>query len=277
MKFYNKTRKSKSILKRLLKEKKFHLIPAYYLALSSYLGKEGIHNGGSHKFADHIYEKKHKGKFLFGKIIDWGFLRLKSARAMRARYIHAKNEIKKYIDEHKKDSEIHILAVPSGYAREMFEVHDELKQKKHPKYSKIYWHLLDLNQDLIKEIKQTKNPSEKFNFWIGDALNQKSFVTKHKFDIIISLGFTDFVDEEKTLQFYKIVKQNLIEDGIFINSSMKKYWLSDYLLTNIAELNTIYRTKEELLKLIKKAGFSSYNSYNDKTKILSTVIAKNKK
>src|SRR3989338_2116869 len=123
MKFHNRTRRSESIPKKLLWGKKYHLLPIYYLLLTSKLAKEGIINGGSYEFADHIYRGKAEGRFFIGTILDWVLLRLRSTQAFRFRYVSCKHEILKTIEENNTNNNpLHILSVPSGYAREFFEI-----------------------------------------------------------------------------------------------------------------------------------------------------------
>src|SRR5713226_1071601 len=118
--FYNRTRRTPSIPRRLVREGKFHLLPVYYLGLTTELGKEAIHNSGSYDFADHIYANRPVGRFLIGYLLDALFLNLKSARSFRSRYLSARNEIQRLILE--RDDPVDVLAVPCGLARELFDV-----------------------------------------------------------------------------------------------------------------------------------------------------------
>lgn len=275
MKYYNKTRKSKSIPKRLLKEGRVHLIPVYYLLLTSNLAKEGIINGGSYKFADHIYEGKAKGKYLFGTLLDWIFLRLKSSKSFRFRYISCKKEIMNLIESNRYNKKnLHILSVPSGYAREIFEIADELKSNNHKKYAYVNWHLLDLDKKLISEIKEKFNKNDhNLRYWSWDALNYKIFTKMGKFDLIMSTGFVDFLSDEQAVKFYRLIYKTLKSKGKFVTSGMKRHRLSDYLLRNIAELHTFYRTEEQLKNLASNAGFKSMRTYQEPNKILTMLVA----
>lgn len=271
MKFYNRTRVSKSIPARLVKEKKFHLIPLYYLLMLSHLGKEGINNGGSYEFADHIYYGKPKGRYGIGYVIDFILLNLKSARSFRFRYTSAKEEIKLFVNSVKKRGKIRIATIPSGYAREIFEMDRELKQSNNSNYDKIEWHLLDLDKELLKEV-ENKNPLKNVHYWPGDALSDKPYNDMGKLDLIISIGFTEFLNDGQTLEFYKKMSKQLNRGGIFITSGMISHKLSDYLLKNIAELKTSYRDKEDLIKLGVGAGFKLQRVYQDKDMIQTMLV-----
>ncbi|MEK6967683.1 MAG: class I SAM-dependent methyltransferase family protein [Nanoarchaeota archaeon] len=264
MKFYNKTRKTKSIPLKLLKCGKWHLIPLYFLFSTSYLASEGIKNGGSYKFADHVYNGKPKGRFLIGSVLDSIFLNMPSAKAMRFRYKRSKQELKRIINNSKK-RRLDVLAIPSGLGREIFEANKEIGNDQ------INYHFIDLDKGLINKL-GADNTKNNFFFHSGDALDKKTYYKN--FDIIVSLGMVDFLDDRKTLLFYKIIKNKLNKGGFFISSGMREHKLTNYLLKNLGELNAVYRSTETLIKLSKRAGFRSVKTYEDKTGLQTMVIAK---
>ncbi|MDQ3856012.1 MAG: hypothetical protein M3281_06410, partial [Chloroflexota bacterium] len=128
--YWNRTRSSRSIPRKLLREGRPFLIPLYYLLLTSELASEGIRNSGSYRFADHIYAGRPAGKLLIGSMLDAVLLRLPSARAFRARYVYAKDEVRCCIaGARAAGGQFAVLAVPSGYARELMELAPELADK----------------------------------------------------------------------------------------------------------------------------------------------------
>lgn len=269
-KFHNKTRKSHSIPRKLLREGKFYLLPIYYLLLTSELAREGIKNSGSYRFADHIYANKPKGKFIIGYLLDFIFLKLKSARSLRSRYIHAKEEIYNLILTTNHKNPIDILAVPSGLAREFFEVAHELKMANHPFYQRIRWHGIDLDHELVEIVTRENNHHKhKMFFWQGDAFHEETYQKNQKYDMIISTGFVDFLNDQDTLCFYKITHTNLKSGGIFFTSGMRPHKLSEYLMKTFAELHTQYRSEESLKRLAHQAGFSTIRTYQNE---LQTIL-----
>jgi len=269
-KFYNKTRQSFSIPRKLLKEGKFYLLPIYYLLLTSELAREGIKNSGSYRFADHIYANRPKGKFIIGYLLDSILLKLKSSRSLRSRYIHAKEEIYNLIATTVHKNPIDILAVPSGLAREFFEVAHELKITDHPFYKRIRWHGIDLDHELVEMVTR-KNDYHKHQmfFWQGDAFHEETYRKNKNYDMIISTGFVDFLNDQDTLLFYKIVHTNLKKGGIFFTSGMTPHKLSEYLMKTFAELHTQYRSEDDLKKLARQAGFKTLRTYQNE---LQTIL-----
>lgn len=274
-KFYNRTRVSKSIPLKLLLEGKPYLIPLYYLMLTSELANEGIRNSGSYKFADHIYRRRPKGKFIIGYLLDAILLNLKSAKSFRSRYLYSKEEIHRKINEHSfVEEHLNILAVPSGLARELFEVADELKNNNHPHYQKIKFHGIDLDKSLVTYLnKRSRQSKHNINFFLGDALSEDHYPKNQSYDIIISMGLTEFLNDDDTVKFYALAKRKLKKSGRLVTSGMIPHRLSDYLLRNIGELHTYYRSKEQLEVLAKQAGFENIKMYQDTHKLQTMLIA----
>lgn len=274
--FHNRTRISHSIPRRLFREGKFYLIPIYYIMLTSDLAHEAIKNSGSYTFADHIYRDQPSGRFLFGTVLDAILLKLPSSRSMRMRYVYGKSEMHAVISRmHLKDdsSTLDILAVPSGLGRELFEVAEELIQIEHPQLRRIRFFGLDLDSDLVAEMNKR---GEAFlipiEFFSGDALNASDYPASY--DMIFSTGLTEFLDDDKVEQFYRVVLSKLKAGGVFVTSGMLPHPISAYLMSNIAELHAWYRDENDLRVLAGAAGFSSVNTYKDPVGLQTMMIAR---
>lgn len=270
-KYYNKTRISPSIPKKLISQGKWYLLPLYYVLSTSFLAKEGIENSGSYRFADHVYAQSPRGRFLIGWIIDNFLLRLPSAIAMRFRYIKVKEELKKII-KNSPDQEIHIFYVPTGLGREFFEIDQEMGPNlEFPK--KIHLHGLDLDEELIRNMKEkSKNTHMNISFNQGDAFHKRNY--EQKYDMVISTGFVDFLEKDEARVFFDYVYATLKPEGIFLTSGMLPHRLSEYLMKQFAELKTSYRSKEDLILLAEEAGFSSHQIEHDKHKLQTVIITK---
>src|SRR5687768_2617935 len=129
----NRTRRSESIPRRLVAERKYHLLPVYALLTTSDLAREGIRNSGSFRFADHIYRNEPSGRFGVGRMLDRVLLALRGARSMRSRFFHSRNEILRAVNElsgvakgiptgSPARERISVLSVPCGIARDLFDV-----------------------------------------------------------------------------------------------------------------------------------------------------------
>jgi len=272
-KFVNRTRKSISIPLRLLREGNIHLIPIYYLFLLSDLAKEGVKNSGSYKFADHVYQGVPKGRFVLGKLIDWVFLNMRSARSFKNRHIHAKEEILKNLKKFQNEKTIHVMSIPSGIPRYFIEISDQLSSASPSLYKKISFHCFDLDikvHELTKEILAGKDSN--FVFHRGNALRADHYnINPH---IIVSTGFGEFLDDEMLVEFYQTCYSKLLKGGVFITTATDKEPLSEYLMRNLGELNAYYRTKNDVEKIFAKTLFKDVSTYRDRIGLQTIVVAK---
>jgi 2-polyprenyl-3-methyl-5-hydroxy-6-metoxy-1,4-benzoquinol methylase len=266
--FHNRTRRTASIPRRLVREGKVHLLPVYYLGLTTELGKEAIKNSGSYDFADHIYGNRPAGRFLIGYLLDAVFLNLKSARALRSRYRYARSEIQRLIAE--RTDAVDVLAVPCGLARELFEVSAWLADAHRSRQARLCG--MDLDQGLVNRLATTsRRLGFAMEFVCGDALSADAY-SPHLFDGIVSLGFTEFLDDALAAAFYRLAHTKLKPGGRLITSGMRPHRLSDYLLRNVADLQTSYRSTETLRGLARQAGFEQISTYEDRTGLQTMLI-----
>lgn len=266
--FHNKTRTSESIPRKLIRKKKYHLVPLYYLLTTSDLAREGIHHSGSYRFADHIYQGKPKGRHGIGKLLDYIFLNLPSAKAFQYRYHRVKEHLHKKVSEN-DNNPIKILYVPPGLAREYFEVDEELKRLG-KSTQHIHFHGLDLDAELVDLLNERGDATySNMNFFVGDALDNKYYADKYH--LVLSTGFLDFLPYEEARLFFSLVYNALEPGGEFITSGMQPHKLSDYLMREFAELHTVYRSKDELIALATEAGFKDIEAETHKNG-LQTVI-----
>jgi hypothetical protein len=263
-KFHNRTRTSESIPARLASEGKWYLLPVYYVLWMSDLAREGIRNSGSYQFADHIYAGRPSGRFLFGTLLDAVLLRLNSARSMRARYLHARKEIADLIASSPGDRELRILSVPSGLARELFESAAAFPVASNSEHGRLHWTGMDLDLELIDALnRKAARRGARMRFLAGDALTDGDHWGGSRYDMIISTGFTEFLDDELAERFQRLVLAHLSQGGVFVTSGMRRDPFSDYLLRNIGELRVHYRSEPELRILAGRVGFGQVRTYSD--------------
>lgn len=268
--FYNRTRIATSIPRKLLYEGHPHLIPLYYLLRTSELAREGMDNSGSFRFADHIYAARPSGRYGIGRVLDAVLLRMKSARALRARYVFAMKELRPLVrDAHDSGRRMDVLAVPCGLARELFELADGFEAERP---ADVQFHGLDLDEGLIMNVKQMSRGHVNLSFHVGDALSDTDY--PGTFDVILSTGLTEFLTDEEVIRFYRTAYKRLNPGGTFITSGLSRHAPSDYLLRTMAELHTHYRTEAELRGLAFAAGLWDVDAYQDSTCLQTMIIAR---
>src|SRR5688500_19723750 len=98
-----------------------YLAPLIPLLSLSDLASEGMANGGSFRFADHLYRAEPSGRLLVGYCLDSLFMRLPAATAFRRRYLHARDAMAMAIRSGAPSGTVRVLTVPCGIPRDIVE------------------------------------------------------------------------------------------------------------------------------------------------------------
>jgi hypothetical protein len=294
--FHNRTRRSASIPARLIEEGRFYLVPLYYLLLSSDLAREGIANSGSFAFADHVYAGRPSGRFGVGLLVDALFLSTPSARAMRFRCTAARDEILRFVGS-TESSVTRVLAVPCGLARELFEAGAVLRTGQEVVdatglrtgtravptdgwntiqanlRTTVEWYGVDLDAELIGSLRAQTKSHDGFLFQVGDAFDPSAY-SSGPFSAIVSTGFGEFLDDAQLVKFLATAREQLSDGGILITSAMGPSRFSDYLLRNLGEIHTHYRSAGHIVDLVSCAGFPTCRYYQDATGLQTMVVGR---
>ena len=270
----NRTRRSESIPRRLLAERKYHLLPVYALLTTSDLAREGIRNSGSFRFADHIYRNEPSGRYGVGRVVDRVLLRLRGTRSMRNRFFHSRREILRAVRETSAPGaadQIVVLSVPCGIARDLFEVAEILHRDEPALYENVRFVGIDLDNEPLDLSCELTKDHPAFDFRCADALKAESFPVG--VDIIVSLGFGEFLSDGMLYDFYRRCHSSLNNGGRFITSASRRDRISDYLARELAELYAHYRSAEQLTDLLKSAGFVKIQTTRDEVGFQTLAVA----
>lgn len=277
----NRTRRSDSIPRRLVAEGKYHLLPVYALLTTSDLAREGIRNSGSFRFADHIYRNEPSGRYGVGRVLDRVILGLRGARSMRSRFFHSRREILRAVREMSgvsavrgrsaSSEELIALSVPCGIARDLFDVAETLRMTEPAVYEHIRFIGIDLDPEPLDLSRDLTSDHPGFEFRCADALETGSLPLG--VDVIVSLGFGEFLSDDVLRDFYRRCHASLNSGGNFITSAMSRDRISDYLARELAELHTHYRSTEHLTDLLKSAGFAKIRTSRDQVGLQTLAVA----
>ena len=266
----NRTRRSASIPRRLVAEGKYHLLPVYALLTTSDLAREGIRNSGSFRFADHIYRNEPSGRYGFGRMLDRVLLGLRGARSMRSRFLHSRRELMRAIEE-RSPAEMLVVSVPCGIARDIYDVADTLRKKNSTRYDKVSFVGIDLDPEPLVLSRDLTREHPSFDFHCADALQPGTI--PDGVDVIISLGFGEFLADRTLFDFYRRCLLALKPGGRFITSAMNRDRISDYLARELAELHTHYRSTSDLTSLLSSAGFVEIRTSTDGPGLQTLAVA----
>ena len=267
----NRTRQSASIPRRLVSEGKYHLLPVYALLTTSDLAREGIRNSGSFRFADHIYRNEPSGRFGFGRMLDRALLKLKGARSMRSRFLHSRLEILRAIEECEPDRSVTVVSIPCGIARDLFDVAETLRRADREHYEKVEFIGIDLDPEPLALSRDLTSSHDCFQFICADALRQGTIPPR--VDVIVSLGFGEFLADGTLFDLYRRCLSALKPGGRFITSAMDRDRVSDYLARELAELHTHYRSTQQLRALLTSAGFVKVRTTTDTVGLQTLAVA----
>ena len=270
--FFNRTRTSASIPKRLFREGKLHLLLLYALLRASDLAREGIENSASYRFADHIYRGRPSGRFIIGKLLDALLLSLPGARSMRSRFLHARAEILAAARRHPAWRPFRVLSVPCGIAREVVESGLILCIEDPSLYERASFFGMDLDPQPLELSRDLAGGLTNLRFIQADAFDPAAY--PRELDLILSTGLGDFLPDVELVRFYAICRGALREGGTFVTSGMRRDPLADYLMRELGELRAHYRGSDELLRLLRRAGFHYVEARRDAIGLQTLIVAR---
>jgi hypothetical protein len=249
----NFTRKTVDLPAKFRREGRFALIPLYHLLRLSDLAREGIARSGSYRFADHIYRDEASGVGWFGRWLDRRLLNLAASRAMRGRYLRAREEMHRACRCHfesEKDAPFRILTVPCGIPRDVRDFAEQLKAKQPELQRLIEYNGMDLDPAVCAAAESFLAGSALHlpRVLQGNALDPKSY-TGQRYHFISSTGLGEFLGDDDLATLYSNVFETLTPGGVFFTSATAFEGASDALLRSF-ELHSHYRTRFDLKRLL---------------------------
>ncbi|CAM3108476.1 class I SAM-dependent methyltransferase family protein [Rariglobus hedericola] len=270
----NRTRRAGSLPRKFVREGAFHWLPIYAIARLSDLAREGIEHSGSYRFADHIYRNVPSGRTALGRWIDARFLASAASRAFRLRNDEASRALEAACDcDTTTDRTVRMLAVPCGLPRDL----NSLVKRRPDVASKIDYHGLDIDPNLLGLAGQFIAPSAaagaKCTFHEGNALNRTDY-PRNDFDVIVSTGLGEFLDDAQLALFYRNIHASLIPGGRFFTSATRREARTEAFLKAF-ELDTNYRTQPDLERALASVEqpWSRLEFTTDETGLQTFVIA----
>jgi hypothetical protein len=248
-KLVNYTRYSSSIPQRLLREK-FYLLPLYHLLRTSYLGKEGMDHSGSYSFADHIYRGNARGSLGIGWLLDYALLRLPAARSFRNRYLHSRDRIIELIYAMEPKG-CCVLSVPCGIPRDLAEVSAKLNPET---LERTRFFGVDADPAALAAARSLVGHLPQFQLICSDTFSPDALPSGQ--NAITSSGFAEFLDDQELIRFYRLCYEALDPGGLLITSATVRNPFTDFLMRELAELQTHYRDEAHLLSIFQQTPFS---------------------
>jgi SAM-dependent methyltransferase len=274
--FYNRTRVSPSIPRRLIRDGKWPLLPLYALLRTSDLAREGIDNSGSWRFADHIYRGRPSGRFLVGTVLDALLLSLPSSRSFRLRYLFVRREAERRLPTlvAERDRPVTVLSLPCGIPRDIAEAAASLRDRGELGPSATRFVGVDLDPEALtagRDLVEELGVDEDFELVEGDAFDPSRF--PQPLDLVTSTGFGEFLDDEQLRDFLENCHDALAPAGVLLTTASHRHRLSDYLLRQLGEIRVRYRSREEIEALLRSAGFGTVRTATDHRGLQTFAVA----
>ena len=272
--FFNRTRISRSLEMKLLRQGRPLGVLVYWLVRWSDLGREGIENSGSYRFADHIYRNEPSGRGKIGCWLDKTFLAMPAVKSFRNRFLAARDQLCEFLTERSGHSKsLDVLSAPCGIPRELADGARLFRQRTGRPLDGVNFHGIDLDTGLLAQARHFAEQNGLPNFVIhsGDALERTTYPDGT--DFITCTGLAEFVSDEQLERLYRIFFDVLRPGGLLVTSGMKRKLVSEYFL-RLAELKTHYRTGPQLEAIARRVPFAQVRTSMDEFGIQTILTAR---
>jgi len=270
----NRTRRSRSIPRRLLREGAPHLVPLYYLMRLSDLGREAIDHSGSFRFADHIYRGTASGRTVLGRMIDARLLAMPAARAFRRRCEQAQDVARRALESYPLDAgPLRMLAVPCGIPRDIINLSATLHAENPGLLARLEYHGLDIDPavlDLAGGLTAGCGLAA-VHYHLGNALVPGDYPSS-RFHVIVSTGLGEFLRNDELAAFYALAYDAMEQGGTFYTSATARDHRSDALL-RMAEVVTQYRRAGEVERILRQFPWTRLSLTPDSTGLQTFITA----
>jgi hypothetical protein len=270
---HNRTRRSRSIPRRLLREGRLHLLAAYYLLNLSDLGREGIANSGSYLFADHIYRNQPSGRGALGRWVDARLLFSPPAQAFRRRHLRCVEELRRALESFPEDvNPLRVLSIPCGLPRDLTLLAQTLLEERPDLLQRIEYHGMDIDDELLRLAEQftASTPIPVKQYHQGNALWAETF-PYGPFHFVVSTGLNEFLERDELEVFFRNVFDRLAPGGVFYTSATQMEPRSDALMRAF-ELVTRYHSTDEIEQTLGHLPWSRLKLVQDESGLQTFVV-----
>lgn len=245
---------------------------APFLALSD-LASEGMANGGSFRFADHLYKGEPSGRLLVGYCLDSVFMRMPAAAAFRRRYLRARDAIALVIRARASKGRVRVLTVPCGIPRDIVEAADMLAREAPTLLDRVEYVGMDIDPAALRVAQEFAGGSSlrAVTFHQGNALKREDFPAG-RFHVVSSTGLTEFLDDREVEELFGNVYEALEAGGTFYTSASAADPIATRLL-DVINLRARYRSQAEIGSIIGRLPWQHVTYVVDPTGLQTFVTA----
>lgn len=242
------------------------------LALSD-LASEGMANGGSFRFADHLYKAEPSGRFLVGYCLDSVFMRLPAAAAFRRRYLYARDALSLAIRSVTPGERVRLLTIPCGIPRDVVEAAQIVARDNPELLDRVEYVGMDIDPVALQVARQFSigSPLKAVTFHQGNALKGGDY-PQGRFHFVSSTGLTEFLDDRDVATVFENVYEVLEPGGTFYTSASASDPVSARLL-GLINLRAIYRSQSDVASMVERLPWQRVTYRVDPTGLQTFVTA----
>jgi hypothetical protein len=187
-----------------------------------------------------------------GRALDRLLLALPSARSFRNRYrLSVRLALREMRRRLRRQAHVDVLTVPSGVARDLAR----LSRLMGADGARVRCHALDLDPEALRQAVRLATAAGVAPPLChqGDIFDPSAYPPV---DIVLCSGITEFLPDADAVRLFRVIACAASPDGALITTATARHPFSAYLLEQLADLRTHYRTSAELGSLLLRAGYT---------------------
>ena len=217
---------------------------------------------------NHVFPKK----LILGGVLDEFYWHGMNCQALRNRYKLVKKELRKAISEFSNEKEIKIMSLACGAGQALIEVVAEFKNKNIFVRAK----LVDFSAEALehaKKLAEQYGVADRIEYSQVNIDDNENYFKNFKPKIVEMLGFLDYVEQDKAINFVKKIYNILPKGGKLITCNIAPN-VEQYFLKWVIDWPMFYRRPKDLLEIGQQSGFADYHVIYEPMKIHGLLIAK---
>ncbi len=216
-----------------------------------------------------------EGRNILVRSVDWFWLHMRNAQAVRNRLIVVKRELAKAIGKvalrKNSDEPIKILSLAAGAAQGVIETVQEYISCEY----NIQVTLIDRDESALAHARALakKHGIEKHVTTLtGDVVFFERFLEKDFTpDIIEMCGLLDYLRSSLALKLIKKIYRFLPKNGLFLTCHAHTN-AEAYFLKHVVNWDMLYRSVDEFADLLENSGFSHLKLYTEPHRIHTVAV-----
>lgn len=204
------------------------------------------------------------------RVVDWAWMHIRNAQAVRNRLKIAKKQLRNAIKMHGIDKRpIRILSLAAGTAQGVIEVAARMQKLGYE------FEILLIDQD-DTALHYARQFAQKHGVVIqtiqGDVLFFNRYLDGFKPDIIEMMGLLDYLPNGLAVKLISKIRRHLPDKGHFFTCHIHPNG-ERYFLKHVVDWDMLYRSQDELKSLLIDAGFLNPALHTEPHGIHSIAIA----